>query len=84
MDIKFQVTKIIDNGSKIDDWALFVDQLKRKKCDRDLLAQVLTIALNNSTEKISKQYKKLLISLANLQRLLFSDIYHYCLQLCFS
>ena len=68
MDIKFQVTKIIDNGSKIDDWTLFFDQLKRKKCDRDLLAQVLTIALNNSTEKMSKQYKKLLISLANLQR----------------
>jgi len=68
MDIKFHVSKIIDNGNKIEDWALLVDQLKQKKCDRDLLLQVLTIALNNSTEKTSKRYKKLLIGLASLQR----------------
>ncbi|XP_066929174.1 uncharacterized protein [Clytia hemisphaerica] len=67
MDIKFHVNKIIDNGGKIGDWTLFVDQLKEKKYDRDLLVQVLTIALNNSTEKTSKQYKRLFIGLANLQ-----------------
>lgn len=68
MDIKFHINKIIDNGSGVDDWSNFINQLKQKKCDRDLLLQVYTIALNNILEKKGKQYKKLLVGLANLQR----------------
>ena len=67
MDIKFHVSKIIDSGSNVNDWVSFIDQVKNK-CDRDILAQIYTVALNNIAEKRTKEYKKLLIGLGNLQR----------------
>ena len=67
MDIKFHVAKIIDSGSNVNDWVSFIDQVKNR-CDRDILTQIYTIALNNIAEKRTKEYKKLLIGLGNLQR----------------
>ncbi|XP_057317492.1 dual specificity protein kinase TTK-like [Hydractinia symbiolongicarpus] len=67
MDIKFHITKIIESGSNAEDWIVFIDQLKQNKCDRDLLTQIYTVALNNISNKKTKIYKKLLIGLANLQ-----------------
>ena len=67
MDIKFHITKIIENGSHVENWTDFIDQLKQKKCDRDLMLQVYTIALNNIINKKNTPYKKLLVGLANLQ-----------------
>ena len=40
MDIKFQVTKMIDRGGDVDDWLEFITELKRNHTDRDLLLQI--------------------------------------------
>ncbi|XP_012557378.1 uncharacterized protein LOC100204319 [Hydra vulgaris] len=66
MDIKFQIKKIIENGSKDTDWLCFIDQVK-KKCDRDILQGLYLAAFSNISQNKSKSFKKLLVGFANLQ-----------------
>ena len=69
MDIKFHISKIINSGNNADDWLTLIDQLKRNKCDRDILVQIYTVALENiSSDTSATGYKKMMVGLANLQR----------------
>ena len=67
MEVDVQISKIIKDGGNSTDWLALIEQYKQGRCDRDLLANVYTVALNNLKDRFTKGHKKLLVGLANLQ-----------------